>query len=145
MLISYLKLSLRLIVSNPIYSFVNIFGLAVGLVSFYILWEYSTSELKSDQYHKDFNRIAHIGHHWEWTDDGGKTWGHITLSAMAILVACIGLFGMLSLSRRKNKGNWNSKGFRCSFGSNRNPTASFHISTNGNSYFYRGPFSISLC
>lgn len=58
MLLNGLKLSFPQLVSNPFHALINIFGLAVGLVSFYILWEYSISELKSDQYHKDFNRIA---------------------------------------------------------------------------------------
>ena len=53
-------------------------GLRLGLL-FYALWEYSISELKSDQYHKDAERIARIGVNWNWTDDGGKTWGHLTL------------------------------------------------------------------
>ena len=78
MLLSYLKLSLRLLVRNPFFTTINVVGLAIGFASFYALWEYSTTELKADQYHKDADRIARIGVNWNWTDDGGKTWGHIT-------------------------------------------------------------------
>ena len=76
MFLNYLKLAIRLLWRNPFYTSINVAGLAVGMVSFYILWEYSTSELKSDQYHKDADRIARIGYNWESTDDGGSTWGH---------------------------------------------------------------------
>ena len=76
MFLNYLKLAIRLLYRNPFYTLINVSGLAVGMVSFYILWEYSTSELKSDQYHKDADRIARIGYNWESTDDGGSTWGH---------------------------------------------------------------------
>ena len=79
MLLSYLKLSLRLLARNPFFTFINVVGLAIGFASFYALWEYSTSELKADQYHKDADRIARICTDWQWTDDGGKTWGRNTL------------------------------------------------------------------
>src|SRR5690349_16085912 len=76
MILSYLKLAFRLIVRNPFFTFINVAGLALGFASFYVLWNYSITELKSDQYHKDYDRIARIGYHWRWTDNGGKTWGH---------------------------------------------------------------------
>ena len=79
MLLNYLKLSLRLLVRNPFFTTINIVGLAIGFASFYALWEYSTSELKSDQYHKNADRIARIGADWQWTDDGGKTWGSLII------------------------------------------------------------------
>src|SRR5689334_25267282 len=76
MLLSYLKLTMRLMVRNPFFTFINIVGLSIGLSTFYILSQYTFQELESDQYHKDFERIARIGLLWSWTDDGGKTWGH---------------------------------------------------------------------
>ena len=78
MLLNYLKLSLRLLARNPFFTGINVVGLAIGFASFYALWEYSIAELKSDQYHRDSERIARIGANWNWTDDGGKTWGHLT-------------------------------------------------------------------
>ena len=53
MLLNYLKLSFRLMIRNPFFTFINVVGLAIGFASFYALWEYSIAELKSDQYHKD--------------------------------------------------------------------------------------------
>jgi putative ABC transport system permease protein len=77
MLLNYLKLSLRLLARNPFFTGINVIGLAIGFASFYALWEYAITELRSDQYHKDYDRIARIGVNWQWTDDGGKTWGNL--------------------------------------------------------------------
>ena len=71
MLLNYIKLSLRLLARNPFFTGINIVGLAIGFASFYMLWEYSSSELKSDQYHKDFERIGKIGHVRRWNPQGG--------------------------------------------------------------------------
>jgi putative ABC transport system permease protein len=79
MLVNYLKLSFRLLSRNPFFTTINVLGLAIGFASFYALWEYATTELKADQYHKDFDHIARIGVIWQWTDDGGKTWGSLTI------------------------------------------------------------------
>src|SRR5258705_2140277 len=79
MLLNYLKLSLRLLARNPFFTAVNVVGLAIGFASFYALWEYSTTELKSDQYHKDAERIARICVNMRWSDDQGKTWGSLVV------------------------------------------------------------------
>lgn len=60
MLLSYLKLSLRLLARNPFFTFINVAGLSVGFAVFFILWQYSQNELVSDQFHKDADRIAMI-------------------------------------------------------------------------------------
>lgn len=78
MLYSYFKLAVRLLTRNPSFTAVNIGGLAVGFASFFALWSYSISELKSNQYLRDSDRIARIGTYWQWTDDGGKTRAHNT-------------------------------------------------------------------
>jgi putative ABC transport system permease protein len=75
MLFSYLKLSLRLMARSPFFTLINVFGLGIGFASFFALWDYSTNELRADQYHKDFERIARIGWDWKWTDDS-TTWDH---------------------------------------------------------------------
>jgi putative ABC transport system permease protein len=61
MLHNYLKLATRLLIRNPFFTIINVVGLAIGFTAFFALWQYSTSELKSDRYHKDFDRIARIG------------------------------------------------------------------------------------
>src|SRR5689334_14123103 len=87
MLLNYLKLSLRLLARNPFFTTINVVGLAIGFASFYALWEYSTTELKADQYHKDADRIARIGLNWNWTDDGGQTWGHLVSGSVLSNIA----------------------------------------------------------
>ena len=77
MLLNYLKLSFRLLARNPFFAGINVIGLAVGFTSFYVLWQYSASELKSDQYHKDADRIARIGIKWQWLEQTTSSWGHL--------------------------------------------------------------------
>ena len=57
MLLNYIKLSIRLLIRSPFLTFINIGGLSVGFAVFFILWHHSTYELKSDQFHKDYERI----------------------------------------------------------------------------------------
>ena len=77
MFLNYLRLSFRLLTRNPFFAGINVIGLAVGFTSFYVLWQYSTSELKSDQYHKDADRIARIGIQWQWLEQTTSSWGHL--------------------------------------------------------------------
>ena len=69
MLVNYLKLSLRLLLRTPFISLVNISGLSLGFTTFVILWLYTQNELKTDRYHKDWDRIFRFGLITEWTDD----------------------------------------------------------------------------
>jgi putative ABC transport system permease protein len=69
MLLNYLKLALRLLIRNPFYTFINVLGLSVGFAVFFVLSQYSRNELKSDQFHKDYERIVRCGFVWRWTDD----------------------------------------------------------------------------
>ncbi len=87
MLLSYLKLSLRLLARNPFFTFINVAGLSVGFVVFFILWPFTQSELKSDQFIKDYERIARPYLDWRWTDNGGESWGHLNMTAVASHVA----------------------------------------------------------
>jgi len=50
MLLNYIKLSIRLLARRPFFTFINISGLSVGFAVFFILWQHSTYELKSDQF-----------------------------------------------------------------------------------------------
>jgi len=57
MLLNYLKLSFRLMARNPFFTLISVSSLAVGFVAFIVLWQYSQSELRSDRFHKDGDRI----------------------------------------------------------------------------------------
>ena len=70
MFFNYLKLSFRLLIRNPFFTFINILGLSIGFAAFYILWPYSQSELNSDRFHNEYDRIARLSWHNRWTDDG---------------------------------------------------------------------------
>ncbi|MEX2233936.1 MAG: ABC transporter permease [Cyclobacteriaceae bacterium] len=70
MLLNYLKLATRLLIRNPFFTFINLVGLSVGFAVFIVLWQYSLQELKSDQFHKDWDRIYKLCVIGRWTDDG---------------------------------------------------------------------------
>ncbi|HET6543088.1 MAG TPA: ABC transporter permease, partial [Chryseolinea sp.] len=73
MLFSYLKLTMRLLARNPLSTFINVIGLSVGFAVFFILWQYSQAELKSDQFHTDFERIVRFGLTYHFKENNGET------------------------------------------------------------------------
>jgi putative ABC transport system permease protein len=73
MLLTYLRLSFRLLVRNPFFSLLNIVGLATGFAAFLILWPYAQAELNTDKFHQDYDQIARLGTNLKWTDDN-KHW-----------------------------------------------------------------------
>ncbi len=73
MSLNYFKLAIRLLLRNPFFTAINVIGLSVGFSVFFILWQYSQHELKSDRQWKDWERIARLGLIWEWSDDD-KQW-----------------------------------------------------------------------
>jgi putative ABC transport system permease protein len=70
MILNYIKLSLRLLTRNPFITAINILGLSIGFAAFFILWPYAYSELTSDRFHKDYDRIARLTWHHRYTDHG---------------------------------------------------------------------------
>jgi putative ABC transport system permease protein len=80
MILTYLKLAFRLLYRNPFFSTINLLGLAVGFASFFGLWGYAVTELKSDQHHRDFEKIFRLATDWNWTDDH-VNWGHMIIQA----------------------------------------------------------------
>ena len=69
MLVNYIKLSIRLMARKPLFTFIKVSGLAIGLAMFLILWQYTQSELRSDEQWKDAERIYRFGVIGRWTDD----------------------------------------------------------------------------
>ena len=76
MLLNYLKLSLRLMARNPFFTFINIAGLSVGFSVFFVLWQYSQSELKSDRMWKDWDRIKRLAIHYKFQEREGNNGGY---------------------------------------------------------------------
>jgi putative ABC transport system permease protein len=69
MFLNYLKIAIRNLKKNKGYSFINIFGLAVGLACCILILLYIKNELSYDHYNKNINQIyrvrlsAKIGNH----------------------------------------------------------------------------------
>ena len=63
MLLNYLKFGLRNLGRKKVYSFINIFGLAVGLACFLFIALYIFDELTYDRFHKDGDSIYRIVEH----------------------------------------------------------------------------------
>jgi len=57
---NYLKLTIRNLWKHKIISFVNIFGLSIGIAASLILFLYTKSELSYDKFHKDYDRIYRV-------------------------------------------------------------------------------------
>ncbi len=60
MLKNYLTTAVRNLYKNKGFSFINIFGLSIGLASFMLISLYVYHELSMDRYHKKANRIYRI-------------------------------------------------------------------------------------
>jgi putative ABC transport system permease protein len=60
MLNNYFKIAIRNLTRNKVYSFINIFGLAIGLATCILILTYIFSELGYDQQNKDASRIFRI-------------------------------------------------------------------------------------
>ncbi|NER13034.1 FtsX-like permease family protein [Leptobacterium flavescens] len=60
MIKNYFKIAWRNLIKNKFFSFINIFGLAVGLATCFLLMLYVFNETTYDKHHTDVNRIYRI-------------------------------------------------------------------------------------
>src|SRR5450432_3246787 len=60
MLKNYFKIAFRNLARNKAYSFINIFGLAVGLATCLLIMLYIFDESSYDKHHKDVDRIFRV-------------------------------------------------------------------------------------
>ncbi len=60
---NYLKIALRNIKKNKVYSCLNIFGLAIGMAVFVLIFLYVQYELSFDRYHENANNIYRVVQH----------------------------------------------------------------------------------
>jgi len=70
MLKNYLKIAWRNIQKHKAFSFINIFGLAVGIAAFWLITLYVTDEWSYDRYNTKADRIFRVAQHGQW--NGGK-------------------------------------------------------------------------
>ncbi|MFD0751144.1 ABC transporter permease [Mucilaginibacter calamicampi] len=70
MLKNYFKVAFRNIKKQRSFSFINIFGLAVGIAAFWLITLYVTDEWSYDRYNTKAARIFRVVQHGQW--NGGK-------------------------------------------------------------------------
>ncbi|MEJ0029606.1 MAG: permease prefix domain 2-containing transporter [Bacteroidota bacterium] len=62
MISHYISLSFRSILRNKVFSLINITGLAVGLIAFFLIIQYVTFEMGFDRFHKDHEQLYRVVH-----------------------------------------------------------------------------------
>jgi len=72
---NYLKIAFRNLAKNPSYSFINVFGLALGITAFLLILLFIRYELSYDTYHKNSDRIYRVSREWKNAD--GETNLHL--------------------------------------------------------------------
>ena len=60
MIKNYFKIAWRNLMKNKVFSFINIFGLTIGLTSFLLIALYIFDELTSDAFHKNADNIYRV-------------------------------------------------------------------------------------
>jgi putative ABC transport system permease protein len=93
MLLNYLKLSVRLLIRKPFLTLINVTGLGVGFAVFFVLWQHSTYELQSDQFHKDHDRIYRVYCDFRFAE--GDNWTNYVFSTLPPI--------LVKLVKEKNK------------------------------------------
>src|SRR5574339_840551 len=61
MIKNYLKIAWRNLMKNKVFSFINVFGLSIGLTCCMLIALYLHNELSYDSYHKNADRIFQLG------------------------------------------------------------------------------------
>lgn len=60
MLVNYIKIAFRSLLKNRVYSFINIFGLTIGIVSVVLIMMFVSHEYSFDQFHKNSERLYKV-------------------------------------------------------------------------------------
>ncbi|MFN7600445.1 MAG: hypothetical protein ACK5R0_03505, partial [Bacteroidota bacterium] len=60
---NYMKVALRNLRKNKVYSFINIIGLATGMGVALLIGLWMWDELSYDKYHTNYHRIAQVMQH----------------------------------------------------------------------------------
>lgn len=104
MLQNYLKIALRNLLRNKVYSFINIFGLAIGVSACLVIFLLVSFELSFDNFHPNRDRIYRITSGFKNPD--GSSYHNAGLSAPMPSVIRQELTGIESLSAFHN---WSAK------------------------------------
>lgn len=68
MIKSYLKIAIRKAIKDKAYSFINLFGLAIGLASFLFISRYIDFESNVDKFHAEFHSIYRLHTDLKWDE-----------------------------------------------------------------------------
>ena len=60
MIRNYFKIAIRNLFKDSFYSFINIFGLSIGITACLLILLYVSNELSYDKFHKDHKRIFRV-------------------------------------------------------------------------------------
>jgi len=66
MLRNYLKIAIRNLTKNSVYSFINISGLAIGIASSVLILLWVADEYSYDRFHKNYNSIYKLYQSQQW-------------------------------------------------------------------------------
>lgn len=69
MIANYFKIAIRNLVRNRFYSFINIFGLGLGLACVFLILQYLRQELSYDRFHESAENIYRVS----WEDENPQT------------------------------------------------------------------------
>jgi putative ABC transport system permease protein len=72
MFTNYLKITLRNLFRNRLYTFINIFGLAIGLAACLMIYLWVQDELSYDRFHKNSSRIYRVERKFDFRDMHGQ-------------------------------------------------------------------------
>src|SRR5690606_29971298 len=68
MLSNYFKIAWRNVWKSKLFSFINIFGLAVGMAAFWLILLFIGYELSFDKFHHKADRIYRVVQHVDWKE-----------------------------------------------------------------------------
>lgn len=88
---NYFKVAVRNIQKRKLYSFINAFGLSIGITFCMLIWLFIQDELSFDQFHQNKNDIYRIEaksyNYWDPKLTEGKRWGRDAWLQMGLLQA----------------------------------------------------------
>ena len=63
---NYLKTAWRSIFRNKMYTTINVFGIAIGIAAFWLIFLFVADELSFDRYNENADRIVRVVQHTKW-------------------------------------------------------------------------------
>ena len=118
MIKNYLKIAFRSLLKNKTFSFINVFGLSVGLATCLLLMLYIFDEIQYDKHHKDADRIYRVAiesnEKWAGTPapmaNGLKT-DFAQVQHVTRLLSFPGITKMLLTNEKNNKQFYETHGY----------------------------------